>query len=61
MAGELEIEGEEYSLHVRKDGGECEEPHLDEVRDEAVVGGTVKGLVEGTEACLEEVSEVFDY
>jgi hypothetical protein len=40
MAGEFEIQGEKDGLHVRQDGGECEEPHLDQVRDESVVGST---------------------
>ncbi len=31
------------------------------MRNEAFVGGAAEGLVEGTEACTEEVAEVFDY
>jgi len=33
VAGEFEVKGEEDGLHVGQDGGKCEEPHFDEVRN----------------------------
>jgi hypothetical protein len=45
MARELEIEGQKDCLHVREDRRECEEPHLDEVRDQTLVWRMAECLV----------------
>ena len=60
MTGKLEVEREENGLHIRQDRGKCEQPHFYEVRYKAIVRGAAEGLVEGSEACVEQVSEVFD-
>ena len=59
-AAEFEVEREEDGLEEGQDGGEYDEPHFDEVRDEAVVWDVAEGLVERAKPGLEELVEVFD-
>ena len=60
IAGKFEVKREEDGLHVGQDGGECEKPHFDKMRDDALVRDAVERCVEGGEARVEEVAKVFE-
>ncbi|KAJ4330042.1 hypothetical protein N0V95_010113 [Ascochyta clinopodiicola] len=53
-APELQIQWQEHGLEERQDGRKYDKPHLDQMRDEALVGYVAESLVERAEACVEQ-------
>ena len=56
---EFEVEGEEDSLHVWQDNTEDEEPHFNEMWDQAVIWHCLQRMLQRGEASPKQVLKVF--
>lgn len=59
-AFELKVQRKKDSLEKGKDGGEDDEPHLDQMGNKALVRDVAECLVQGQKAGLEELGQIAD-